>query len=515
MRRTARRKPSARRPPGGGRIALWLLVVAAAVLALAFAGYAAAARWLLSGPRLRAWINTSPQTTMLDWDEAVSRWPGTVRLKNLRIRGSDQNVEWIIRLAEARADYSIVALLSRTFKVSRVQGSGLSFHLRQKLDPKDPTNPPVSVLPPIPGFADPPLRSPEEPPVSAEEGNPWTIQISGIAIEQFEEIWFDAYRFEGGARLRGEFLLRPGQRARVGPAVIEFQKGSLNLGREALISEVAGRLQATIAEWDPRRVQGDAVWRNVSAEVDVHGPDPSLEFLNYYFRHAREPRFAKGRGVVSLGASIEHGEASGRALLAARGASARQSGVDLTGNLRAALRISKWDLVSGEMDLSGSSLQLSDVTASGTGDSRDWWARLDLPQARLRKGLEAKVKIECRDARPLLAVLKAGVPSWAQGLVSLDGLTAEAQVAMSRPRTRVHELEARGGKYHILGEYERRGEDERGVFLIESNLLRVGVKTLGGQASVELFGPRGWYFRERNLFGENSRGDSELPTKTK
>jgi hypothetical protein len=97
--------------------------------------------------------------------------------------------------------------------------------------------------------------------------------------------------------------------------------------------------------------------------------------------------------------------------------------------------------------------------------------------------------------------------------VSLDSLTAEAQVAMSRALTRVHELEARGGKYHILGEYERRGEDERGVFLIESNLLRVGVKTLGGKASVQLFGPRGWYFRERKLFGETSRGDTETPAK--
>jgi hypothetical protein len=262
-------------------------------------------------------------------------------------------------------------------------------------------------------------------------------------------------------------------------------------------------------------VQGDAVWRNVSARIDAHGPTSGLEFLNYSFRHSPEPRFAKGRGVASLAGTIERGVASGRALLAARGARARQSGVDLTGSLRAAVSIVRWDLVSGEMDLSGSSLQLSDVTASRAEDARPWWARLDLPQARLREGLEAKVHLECRDARPLLAVLRVGVPRWTQGLLKLEGLTAGAQVVLSRPRTRVHELEARGEKFRVVGEYERRGEDERGAFLLESGVLRVGVKTLGGHASVRLFGPLAWYAREKDLFAKTSPEDTESSMNTR
>src|SRR5690348_6611896 len=128
MRRKRSSGAGKRRTPLAARIGIALIVL----MVVAFAGYAAAARWLLSGPRLRSWINTSPETTLLEWDEAVSRWPGVVHLKNLRIRGSDANVEWEIRLAEARADFSVPALLSRVFRVERVAGAGLTFRLRQK-----------------------------------------------------------------------------------------------------------------------------------------------------------------------------------------------------------------------------------------------------------------------------------------------------------------------------------------------------------------------------------------------
>ena len=119
------------------------------------------ARWLLSGPRLRAWINEDPESFTLDYDEATSLWPGRVTIKNLRLRGSDQNVQWIIRLAEARVDYSVLALATRTFRAQRLGGTGLSFALRNKIEPAKLNATDASVLPAVPGFADPPLRSAE------------------------------------------------------------------------------------------------------------------------------------------------------------------------------------------------------------------------------------------------------------------------------------------------------------------------------------------------------------------
>jgi hypothetical protein len=497
---------------GRGRARLAAAVVLGVVVlaAAGLAGYGAAARWVLSGSRLKSWINTRPETTLLEWDEAVSRRPGVVRLRNLRIRGSDPNVEWEIRLAEARADFSVAALLSRTFRVERLTGAGLTFRLRQKVERKDPTRPPTEVLPPIEGFADPPLRSAESPATPPEAGRPWTVDVGDIAIDRFGEIWIDANRFEGSARLRGRFLLRPGQRARVGPASVDFQEGSLRVGDRALVSRLEGRIQTTIAAWDPRQVQGAAVWHNVDAEIDLKGPSSGLDFLNYYLRRDREPRFAGGRGGLSIAGKIHDGIASGRLRLSAKDARARRPGVELSGNLEAELRVPRWDLEKSVTDLTGSSLQLSDVAAAGATDTRGWWGKFTLAPARLNTGggLDARVKLECRDARPLLAAIGVGLPKWTQGLLKLEGLTADADVVLAPERTRVHALEARGGEFHILGEYARLAREERGVFLLESKLLRVGVHAQGGHASVHLLGTRKWFEQESAAIAQTSREDS-------
>ena len=142
-----------RNPAAAPRIVLAVLLGLAALALLLLPVYALVARRLLSGPTLRAWINTEPELAMLDYDEAVSTWPGRIRVKNLRIRGSDPNVQWIIRLEEARVDYSMTALLGRRFRAVRVRGRGMSFRLRNKLDPADPHKPPISLLPRIEGFA--------------------------------------------------------------------------------------------------------------------------------------------------------------------------------------------------------------------------------------------------------------------------------------------------------------------------------------------------------------------------
>lgn len=420
-------------------------------------------------------------------------------MKNFRIRGSDSNVEWIVRLAEARVDYSVGALLTRTFRVDRIRGSGLSFRLRQKLEPSDPSKPPISFLPPIAGFSDPPLRKPEPEGPTDDGGDPWTVDIREISIGRFEEIWLDVYRFEGSAHLWGQFLLRSGQRARVGPAAIQFAGGRLGIGPDPLARGLTGRLENSIEEWDPRRVQGAAVWRNVIATLRLRGRCEGLQFLNYYVRHSREPRFSGGSGPLLIAGAIDHGKGSGEVKLTARTARVRLEETGLAGNAHARLRVAHWNLESGPLDLDSSSLRLTEVVATGGDDSRGWWGRFDLPKARITRGLRARVEAACRDARPLFAVLGVNLPRWTRGLLELEGLTASASVELAPARTRVRELQAQGGKFRIWGEYERREERRHGVFLIDAGPLDVGVKLQDGGASVHLIGARKWFEKERAL----------------
>jgi hypothetical protein len=91
------------------------------------------------------------------------------------------------------------------------------------------------------------------------------------------------------------------------------------------------------------------------------------------------------------------------------------------------------------------------------------------------------------------------LPSWTRGLIELDGLIASAKVVLAPAHTRVRGLEARGGKFHIRGEYERRAARQRGVFLVEYGPLDVGVRVLDGSSGVQLIGAKSWYEKEKSL----------------
>ncbi len=202
---------------------------------------------------------------------------------------------------------------------------------------------------------------------------------------------------------------------------------------------------------------------------------------------------------MSIAGAIDHGTGSGDVELTARGSKTRLEKTSLTGNVRAHLRIAKWSLENGPIDLDSSSLRLTEIVAAGGDNSRGWWGRFDLPKARMQKGLRARVNAECRDARPLFAILGVNLPGWTRGLLELEGLTASASVELAPARTRVRELQAQAGKFRIWGEYERNGERQRGVFLIDAGPLDVGVKLQDGGASVHLIGARKWFEKERAL----------------
>ena len=475
-------------------IAVRALLWAAGIAAVLFVLYVAGARWLLSGPKLRSWINTDPVSMRIDYDEAASPWPGRLELKNLQIRSSDDNVQWIIVLAHAKVNYSVLALFRKTFRPVSVRGSGMSFRLRNKLDPGKVDKRVVELLPPIPGFSDPPLRAAPKPPV--EPGRPWSIDVRSIRVEKFDEIWVDVYRYRGSARLDGRFFLRPGLLARVGPAAIDIPGGDLGLGEDPILVGAKGRIAATIEAFDPREVQGSEVWENISGSAQLRGATKGLEFLNFFARAGAEPRFSRGPGELSLALQVEKGNASGDFSLKSKRLNLRAAKVSLTGDSALRLHIAGWKVERGPMEIDRGQVELTDVSAAGAAESRGWWGRFDLTAMRVGSGLRAKVAVQCRDARPLLPILGVPLPKWAQGIIELEDLQARAAVDVGSGRASIRGLEATGGPFAIQGEYERRGKRTEGIFLIRSK-LSVGVEIREDGTGLRLVKPAEWFEARR------------------
>jgi hypothetical protein len=468
------------------------ILVLVVALVLPLAAYAAAARWLLSGPRLRALIDADPESLLLDYDEAASLWPGRVTITNLRIRGSDQNVQWIIRLATARVDYSILALAKRTFRVERLRGEGLSFFIRNKLEPANVQVADASVLPPVPGFADPPLRSdPVQGP--QPEADPWSVDVRTLFIDHFDEIWIDAFHYRGAARLEGGFFLRPGLLARIGPARVHFDSGQTTIGGAPAAVSVLGTVSGAFEPFEPPLVHGNEVWQKVSGEVALDASFDRLASLQYLARPAADARLEDGGGSGTIRAAIERGIAKGELRLTIAEGTVRLRELRLHGNADLRLSIPQWNLVSGPLEVSGSRLALSDVRSSGSDESRRWWGRFDVRSGTIGKTTSAEIQATTRDARPLLALFSAELPAWTRGLVNLDDFTATATVDAGPSLTRVRDLDARGGSFHIQGHYLRSNGSREGAFLIESGALSLGLELEQNATKIRLLGAKAWF----------------------
>lgn len=501
--------------PPGARAAriVWigLAVVAGLAIVLAVAGSIFLHRILASG-KIKEWVNKEPEKLRIEYASASGWNPWAVRVHGLELRSRDPNVEYWFRIEDARFSFSPLQLLAHRFHVGRLTGSGLSYRLRIRDDPKKTDADHFAAQPPIPGFGPRPLppgepipgdRNPapnEKEPAGGREthaSRPFTIDIDDIRIDAVREVWIELYRHHGGTgTLAGSFSLAPRRRAQVGPARLTLSGGELSLGKHTLLRPASFDTVVTIQQFDPRLVRGNAVWPFISGNLRLEGPLAGLGFLNYFID--TEPRLSGGAGTGRAAVDVEKGHGKGSVSLESRGLTAVYRKANLHGNAIARMRLDDWDFEHNAIDFSGSRIELTDIDAQEPGpDSRSWRGRFDLKTAKLHAGatppLETQVFAHSTDARPLYTLFNVGLPGWVRGLLKLEGFDAQARVGLGPKFTRVQGFEGSGGSFRVRGRYLNRKDDANGAFLIESEALSVGVAIERGKPSVKLTGAQKWF----------------------
>ena len=486
----------------GARVAIptrrfWILL-AVVVLGIGAAG-TLSVHVIVSTGLLRGWVNGKPEELLLAYDEASSWIPGVIRIRGLTMRGSDPNVQWSFRMEKATISISLIDLFRRHFHATRVRAEGLVFRLREKEKKSETSAAHAALVPPIAGFSDPPLQEggPEPPPPVAKTAQKkyWTVHVEDLVADPVPDIWVEIYRFRGRARVTGGFTLHPHDRAKIGPAAVEFLSGKFLLGPEqAMLSSASGRGDCDIDAFDQDAVRGNEVWRKISGNIRIEGNLEDLRFLNHYLRKVPEPRLSGAGGKAHGEIRFDHGIASGGADFELPRASFRYARRTLQGRASGRLKVPRWDVEHDNMEISGSRIALSNVVTTGTAhDERDWWGRFDIPSGRVHDGLSAQTAISCSDARPLYTLFGAKLPGWAEGIFKLEGLKATARLRLASRLLAMENLEASGGKFHIAGRYLQKGEDRHGAFLVETGILSVGIAIEGPSTSVKIFGAKKWF----------------------
>lgn len=476
----------------------WLATALTAAVLLGIAA-CVAVHVVVSTRTLRNWVNTSPEDLHLDYESGSAWVPGIIRIRGLTMRGSDRNVQWYFRMEDAAISVSLFDLIHKEFHATSVRGSKLVFRLRERETKATFIAEHRSRVPEIPGFPDPPLpvTTPEPPPPDPKYARHhfWTVRVENFVADPTPEVWVEIYRFQGHARVTGGFYLHPHVEAWIGPAAVQFLSGDLTLGSEEhVLRSMTGRSDCLIEPHAPDQVRGDEIWRKISGSMKVEGRLEDLRFLNYFLRRSKEPRFTGGSGPARFAVRFDHGIGKGGADFEASGVSARYGSGTVRGRASGRLEIPRWDVVNGDMEISGSRVDLSNVLSEGTKhDERDWWGRFQVVNGRLHGGLQAQGVVSARDARPLYTLFRADLPGWAQGILKLEGLSGRARVRLGSDLVDVEDMDATGGHFHIAGRYRQKGKETLGAFLVENGLLAVGIAIDGDASHVKLLGARKWF----------------------
>lgn len=246
--------------------------LAVAIVSL-WALYVAGINLFLSTRLFEKVVDADDRTIWVGYQRGWSIFPGTIHARQLAIRSSDANVEWILHIDRVTFDVSLFDLARKRFTAKGVRGSGVAFHLRTRRPAPELTEDLVAHVPPIPGFGRLPIRPPEPPGPevwSDEAWHLWTIRLDDVVAEHVRDVWIDRERFEGDARIAGGFYLRPIRDVRIGPITTDVREGRIAHDAQPIVTELGGRLEGRVRSFDPRTVKGAALVHHASLDTDVH-----------------------------------------------------------------------------------------------------------------------------------------------------------------------------------------------------------------------------------------------------
>jgi hypothetical protein len=213
-------------------------------------------------------VDADPTSILVEYRSAYSVLPGRIHVEDLRIRGRDSSVEWILSLDRCEFRVSLRDLLIRRFHATDVHGDGLSLRVRQRRPSF--TADQMAALPPVPGFSDPPYSGAKPPPLTEADYNLWTLWLEDVTADHVREVWIDTLRYTGDVRILGRWFFRPLRWLEIGPASVEIAGLDVSHGtHEPWFTGVRGALLVTVHPGDVRDYQ---TGRGIAGYVSMSGP---------------------------------------------------------------------------------------------------------------------------------------------------------------------------------------------------------------------------------------------------
>jgi hypothetical protein len=252
---------------------------------------------------------------------------------------------------------------------------------------------------------------------------------------------------------------------------------------------------------------GNEPFADLETRLEISGATvDDLSVYNYYLPAAGGVEIVGGSGTLAgwLEASVAEKTARGAVTVEARRASVKIGDVALDGRLKLDTRLPRAWLVEQRYDLSGSVLELRDVTVREHDQLREgWWAKVRLADAELAylEGVElrARLSAELRDSGPIVALVadKKRLAGLFRRFLTVEGVHASAQVRSAGAGMDLSGLEVTGEKLEILGDLHLAAAERSGLLFLRLGALSAAVELEGEERDWKLTRSRAWFEARR------------------
>ncbi|MCE8032643.1 hypothetical protein [Halomonas sp. MCCC 1A11057] len=243
--------------------------------------------------------------------------------------------------------------------------------------------------------------------------------------------------------------------------------------------------------------------RELSTRIDLpHLAAADLAALNAYLPQGGAIELLGGQARLATHLQLEGMRASGRLTLHAPDARLALHEQTLEGALHLETRLADGDLESLDFDVSGSRLSLDGVRLADAGGSlsHGWWARLELPEGRMRwerpLELDAQLELAMRDSGLLVNLLvdAAREQRWLRERLTLGEVRGEARVMLNDDTVRLENLAVQAGtRLELLANLALRDSQLAGRAFARYGPLRLGIELDGERRRWQLRNARSWY----------------------
>lgn len=235
---------------------------------------------------------------------------------------------------------------------------------------------------------------------------------------------------------------------------------------------------------------------------------PDLRVYNRYLPN-QHLRFDGGSGVLSGDLHLDARGEIGKGWIRVDGRKARMrvAGVTLRGDILLDTRLHRADLANRRFIVDGSTIALSNISFSEPGgETRSgWWARIELPRARMdwNKPLSVagNASVTMKDVGFLLSLFsrQKEYPGWVYRLVDAGEARMRGRVQWQRDMLVLDRMDASNDRFKLQAGLRLYGQRRSGSLYAQWGALSAAVELQGPVSRLHLVRARQWYDTQPSL----------------